>query len=632
MANVLTPKQRSALNRALKNPELLPRLYRRVEGLHWFDVFAESGLLKPGCNPPPKSAKDEGFFQIPVWPITEYLVKTSPLLKEPDNRKYAIKFRDLLRDVTTYSKKEGFGNYRTWWQFAKIIRNIPVELLEDEDIDLVLYWIKFERGIIGETLGKWLLDLFAINNEQTKDISLKLLNSLYEITFVEDKIDRVGKPKAVLLFDSYRINKLTEQISKKAATSLGIKAVDIFKNKIENILEHQKNDKWFCIWRPAIEKHSQNLRNDDANIIILKAFREAVLGLFEYDNNTAEEYLNNLFNSEFQTLIRVAIFTIDQMFSDLNNDTSSKALNERYFKSNYRHEVWNLLSNRFEQFSDELKAKTFEIIDNIAIYNENADSSEERKAYQKSIWLSAIYDKDDDAKKRYDACVDITKTVPEHPDFSIYMSSGWTDHKSPIELEMLRSLDYVSLVDILNDYQGVSGYREPGIEGLTRGFKELVKLDAFKLYEKLDEFIGLHIPYVYSLIDAFLELWEKGKEANLPWNNIWPKLLDFVHKIVLKEEFWQWPDSRNDGAFVANHHWVVGIIGIIIVAVCKSDDHSFKVINIKISKLILCILLDKEKGETFNFDSDAVSISINSPRGRCIEAMINLSLFACINP
>jgi len=211
MVNVLTPNQRSALNRALKHPELLPRLYRKVEGLHWFDVFTEVGLLEPGCNPPPKPAKDEGFFQIPVWPITEYLIKASPLLKEPENSEYAIKYLNLLRNVTKYSKKEGFGNYRTWWQFAKVIRNIPVELLEEEDIELVRYWItdKFERGIIGETLGEWLLDLFEINNVKANNISLKLLGTLYEITFVEEKIGRTDRPKAVLLFNSYRIDKLT---------------------------------------------------------------------------------------------------------------------------------------------------------------------------------------------------------------------------------------------------------------------------------------------------------------------------------------------------------------------------------------------------------------------------------------
>ncbi len=629
----LTPNQRSALNRALKHPELLPRLYRKVEGLQWFDVFEEVGLLEPGCNPPPKPAKDEGFFQIPVWPITDFLVKTAPLLNEPNNRKYAIKFRDLLRNVTKYSKKEGYGNYRTWWQFAKIIRNIPVELLDDEDIELVQYWIsdKFERGIIGETLGKWLLDLFAIKVAHANNISLKLLDYLYEVVFIEDKIGRTEKQKAILLFDSYRIDKLTDQISKEAAASLGVKAVDIFKNKLEYILERQENDRWSCIWRPAIEEHSQNLRNNDADDIFLKAFRDSLLGLFEYDRNTATDYLNNLFVSRFQTIVRVAIFAIDQMFSVLNNDVPSKAIDKKYFSSNYRHEVWSLLSNRFDQFPDEFKEKTFKIIENIVVNDEDEGSSEKRNAYQKSIWLSAIYDKDDAAKAKYNACLKITKNVPKHPDFSSYSSAGWVSHKSPIELETMRSLDYSSLKGILNDFKSGSGYREPGIEGLTRGFKELVKLDVLKFYKELDKFVDLHVPYVHSLIDAFLELWEKDKETNLPWDSIWPNLLDFIFKIVSKKEFWQWPDNRDDGAFVANHHWVVNAIGRMIEAGCKSDDHSFEVINIEISKLILCLLLDKEVGEKFNYDRDAVSIAINSPRGRCVEALINLALFTCRN-
>jgi|APSaa5957512622_1039677.scaffolds.fasta_scaffold08790_3 hypothetical protein len=633
MVNILTPNQRSALNRALKHPELLPRLYRKVEGLHWSDAFTEVGLLESECNPPPKPAKDEGFFQIPAWPITEYLVKTSPLLKEPDNREYAIKFRNLLRNVTKHSKKEGFGNYRTWWQFAKVIRNIPVELLEDEDIELVRYWItdKFERGIIGETLGKWLFDLLEINNAQAKNISLKLLDALYEITFVTEKIISKDKPKAVVAFNSYRIDKLTERISRKASASLGVQAVDLFKYKLEYILDCQDNDKWSSIWRPAIEEHSQNLRNDDADDIVLKAFRESVMGLFEYDSNIAEKYLIELFGSKFQTVIRVAIFVIDQMFPVLNNDTSSRAIDRIYFKSNYRHEVWNLLSNRFEQFSDHLKEKTLEIIDNLKVSDEGEDHSEERGAYQKSIWLSAIYDKDDRAKSLYDACLAITKTVPEHPDFSSYISTGWVGHKSPIELETLRSLEYPSLVLTLNDYKGGHGFREPGIDGLTRAFKELVKLDAFKLYKELDGFISLHVPYVHSLIDAFVDLWEKGKETDLPWDSIWPKLLDYVHKVVSKDDFWKWPENREDGAFVANHHWIVGTIGRLIEAGCKSDEHSFEMKNIELSKLILCVLFEKEEGENFNLDSDAVSISINSPRGRCLEALINLSLFTCRN-
>ena len=211
------------------------------------------------------------------------------------------------------------------------------------------------------------------------------------------------------------------------------------------------------------------------------------------------------------------------------------------------------------------------------------------------------------------------------------MSTVWVDHKTPIELEKLRSLDYESLLNTLNDYKGGSNFREPGVEGLTRGVKELVKLDAEKIYQGLDKFVDLDIPYVYSFLDAFVELWEKEKEMHLPWDKIWPKLLDYINSIINKDKFWQWPEKRDDGAFVANHHWVVGIIGRLIESGCKTDDHSFHFENIDLSKSILCVLAQKEAGEKFTEDSEAVSIAINSPRGRCLEALINLALFTCRN-
>jgi len=61
----------------------------------------------------------------------------------------------------------------------------------------------------------------------------------------------------------------------------------------------------------------------------------------------------------------------------------------------------------------------------------------------------------------------------------------------------------------------------------------------------------------------------------------------------------------------------------------KSDDHAFNKEYLKKSENIIIYLLKKEEGEEYKIDSDAVSISINSPRGRCLEALINLTLRSC---
>ncbi len=40
-------------------------------------------------------------------------------------------------------------------------------------------------------------------------------------------------------------------------------------------------------------------------------------------------------------------------------------------------------------------------------------------------------------------------------------------------------------------------------------------------------------------------------------------------------------------------------------------------------------MLRRQEGEEFKLESDAVFVAINSPRGRCIEGLVNLTLRSC---
>lgn len=129
MAKSLTPKQKSAIERIKSNPALQPILFNKAVGIHWFRPFGEAGFLSPNDIAGPIPQKEEGSVSIPVWPITNYLAATSPELLEPGNEEYAIAFMDFIRAATCFAKERNFGNYRVWWQFSKIICNVPPLLL-----------------------------------------------------------------------------------------------------------------------------------------------------------------------------------------------------------------------------------------------------------------------------------------------------------------------------------------------------------------------------------------------------------------------------------------------------------------------------------------------------------------------
>ena len=112
------------LERVVSKPALEPVFFRKVKGLKWFDALAERNFFNPDKNPKPIPAAQEGYVNIPTWPITEYLVNTSVDLSSAVASEYSLKYLELMRNSTSFAEANKFSNYRTWWQFSKIIKQL----------------------------------------------------------------------------------------------------------------------------------------------------------------------------------------------------------------------------------------------------------------------------------------------------------------------------------------------------------------------------------------------------------------------------------------------------------------------------------------------------------------------------
>jgi hypothetical protein len=254
---------------------------------------------------------------------------------------------------------------------------------------------------------------------------------------------------------------------------------------------------------------------------------------------------------------------------------------------------------------------------------------ERSTAYQRAIWLSAIKNYTDKTVQLYKKYTDITVKEPEHPDFSSYMTVGWVDHKSPIPMENLLALNVDSLVETISNYKdtGSDWFGEPGLAGLVKCFKEVFKTRAKDFYRDLMKFVECDLAFVHPLIEAYRELWSEKRE--LPWTDVWPWLLDFCLEIVKRDKFWSEENAKERSHFVANRNWIVSAIGQLIEDGTKFDDHAFGKDLLPKAQQLLLVLLDRQEGNEFKNDSDAVFIAINSPRGRCIEGLVNLTLRSC---
>jgi len=627
--NSLSPRQLDVLDRLEKRPELQPLFFNKAKGLVWFDDLDKRGYFNPANNPAPVPSEEEGYVNIPKWLVTDYLVSTSYELENPQNEDYARKFLDLMRTTTVYARDHSYSNHITWWQFAKVIRNIPPHLISLKDIDWIDYWLDdhYERGLVATEIGEhWLPELLSKSFENRDQLAIKLLEILYKIGFNDKKYGEFEKREAVFRFNLWEAMEITKKVSRLSGTILGLPALSLFEDRLVTVLDTLNNDKWSFIWRPAIEEHEQNHGAGGADDILVVAYRDCSLGVAERDTTEAFGYFQSLLENQYITLKRVVIHTTDNYFDKLKALVDS-FLSLEIFQSQFRHELWNLLKNHYSDFTEPQKSRVLEIIEAIEDVDEGKKFNKDATAYKRLIWLKPIKNFDDKALELYNQYLGLIGTEPEHPDFSSYMSVGFVRPESPIPRENLLALDIDELIETINSYEDPGHFGEHGLDGLIQSFKGVVKERVEEFYPHLLKFMDIKLPFIQTLIESYRDLWNEKKE--LPWDNIWPILLEFCNKFASREDILAKDDDAGKELFIDDSRFIISEIGHLIEDGVRSDEHAFDKDLIPMAYQTLNLLVNHQKGDKFESDDNAVNISINSPLGRSIEALINLTLRSC---
>lgn len=628
MENNLTPDEISLLQQVNDNQDLQPLFFSKVKGVKWYDAIESSGYFNVEKQPKPHIDNESGFINIYKWDVLDYLIKTAPELSEEDNLLYASKTSALIVNTTNYAKENEFSNYRTWWQLSKILPFIPNDYVSDELFDCIRFWLydKYDKHMVFDEIAKhWISRLLDQDDQLSHVLILKLVSILYQIDY-QDYLSGIGEKskikKAVFLADNFHVNKHTKKISYMLGEKIGIDAVELFVGELKKLLDTLDNDTWSASWQPAIQDHDQNQYHKNAENILILATRDCLHGYIDKNRSESLAYMTKLIGSSYETIKRIAIYFCGKYYEDFNSLTD-KIIDGKQFSSNFQHEIWHYLNLNYKNFKAEQKYKVIKIISNIKHINSDGYKELKATAFRQTNWLDSIKNYGEDEMTLYQKSLEISGVVSEHPDFSHYMFTGFAGTKSPIPIEKLQSLDIHELIDVLNSYEDKDGRLGEGIEGLVKGFNDLIKSNPEKYYLHLDNLLKLDIPFIHELIDAYKSLWVG--EVVLPWDDIWEKLLNFCLCLIEDQDFWL-PDNNDKNNFIANKSWVASIISDLVQVGTKSDENAFDMRHIETAEKIVLILLDKVEHAEFTENEEAVSVSLNSSRGRAIEALINLTL------
>lgn len=599
-------------------------LLARPDYEQFFQFLEEKGLFNPSRNPKPVQNPD-GHFRIPYWPALKYLEAVAKKSDEIKDISLAKDVMRIVRSVSNWKDQEGnyVCNYYTYDSFAKILGLVPLNVLNAQDMALIKIWMndRFNNSLVIGTLSQGLL-VKLLNSTQKTNLSkaCKVLDYCTEIKWVpETGLEGVYKPETVA--DEYWLEKMMEQHASNFGRLTGNAAYLVLEKRVKEIFGRKGSDFPSSVYRAAVEDHEQNHSWRKVYNIPVEGLRDVMLSWLDTSDAKAVERVNDLIASSHEILRRIAIYLINKNWEKLNRIYVENL--GSLFQSGHLHELYNLLSDQFSRFPEDLKKKTLNAIKEIQA--PKLDNADYYLKQSQRRWLSAIFEK---GHAPADAMFLSLNSDPElgklstHPDFSSYYQIMRGPGPSPYTPDVLIAmLEQRTLVKKLNDFKETGGWGASSVKGLVDSLVEAVqaKPEAFLIY--IEDFLDAKSPYQYAVISGFKKLWLTAAADGIgsDWDKRWKLLIGFFGNLIKKSYFWEL--ETQDDRLTPTRSWIVPEIAEFIKAGVTKDEKAFTPELLPASWHIITTLLEGVAPEEDFVPNDAMTYAINSTKGKIIEAI-----------
>jgi hypothetical protein len=622
----LNPEEQAVLNLlGSEGKEYQNYFFSKAKDLKWFRPLKDSGYFQASKNPPPQESDEKGLYTVPTWPAVLYLEKISPELLKFENRSYAEEIMQIIREVSLPPSGTKADNYRTWTAFARILYNMPVDLIQYSDIDLVGDWVKSEFGasLLGRELSQHLVPKF-LQSTNPADLkkAVKLIEIVTEVRIVEKvygKEQKFTSKEVHAALGSYSLRELFKRNSELLGKRVGQEVVGLLSQRIKASFASDSHDELSHIWRRAIEDHAQNVGAEDTEHVLVSALRD-VLGSFSSEKtDEARDVLRALLIDESVLIRRVALYTISKYYC-LYHELFLEVVGPQWFQSEYRHELYHLIDLNFSKFSLPEQTRLIEIIQSLTYEHSDEEDIDRRDRARRLDWLHAIRGKGNaQADQLYDQYLDVVEYVPKHPDFSSYSEVRY-GNLAPRSKDQLLKLSVDEIVAYLKEFKETGHWEDPTKEGLADVLMEAIKEDPKKFDSEVHRFLESKLAYQYEILRGFEEAWKSGKSFD------WETVLTFCERLIDRKGFWEPKDTRHDAQLRATRCWITTAISSLISCGVSNDEWAFDETFLPLTERIIVKIIKNEPATAEGRDDDALTEAMNTPKGRCIDSLMAYSL------
>jgi hypothetical protein len=393
------------------------------------------------------------------------------------------------------------------------------------------------------------------------------------------------------------------------------------------------------VWRPAIEEHEQNRDHDDVRNSLVSALRDAAHGAASTDPESTIWLVQTLEERGRRVFHRLSLDLLRASAAIASSHVAARLTSRSLFDdAGMLHEYYHLLHDCFGLLSTDDQAVILGWIDEgpdkeeyVAWFKEregNPPSGDQLSDYC-DFWrvkklMPVSESLPEEWKQRFDGLV-ARLGLPEHPDFPVYHGT-WLGPTSPLKVEDIRTMEPVKLIAHLRDWVPPQEWDAPTPEGLGRLVAAAVADDPSRYVPVLDSLAGIEATYVRS----FLEGLRQANETKKPFE--WGPVLDLATRVVHSP----WPTPRPSGpVHDRDSDW--GSTRKTIAAVIEAGLGSgVSEIPISFRETVWQVLEpladdpdptpeDEDRHGEGGFD--AVTMSINTVRGRAMHAIVQYGLW-----
>lgn len=427
------------------------------------------------------------------------------------------------------------------------------------------------------------------------------------------------------VLDSYHLSETLRASARKLGERCAADAVDMLAQRLREYIGSPEDDKYSYVWRSAIETHEQDAHNNqDLRSILVDGLRDAALGATAASSPDAPAIARSLLQSSYPTLTRVGIHLCGERYETVGSAFWDCVREDWFIDASYWHELFWFINKAFGKFSAKERSKFLELVDHVTgDWIDESRQIELDESHRRDILHAAHNLGDTEVDRRYQALVQRWGPVRDHPDFHSYSVGGWIGDKSPLPSDALAAMSAEELVTFLNSFApDRRGWDGPSYRGLASSITAAVRVSEDGFASRIGLFGDLPRPYQHGLLRGLKERWSDDKR-----HIDWPATISLLQTIVSSPTFKEDLASDKPEGWEPSVHWVVSDISDLIKSAAATE-RSLPVNQLAACLQLLSLVLEicRPGSVAAEHSNDAVSHSINFPRGRALEAFVHVAL------